>query len=94
MYVSLKRAGERVARFDNANKALDYAADGSGVLVMADEYPLNRVGLDDAFYERAKAKGVLLYVEFPATVPGVRVGEISRWTLGPRPRSGPPPPQT
>ena len=48
---------------------------GSGVLVLAECYPNQRTAISARVYEKAARKRLRLYVEFPASVPGLRVGE-------------------
>jgi hypothetical protein len=71
VYQILTRAGERHARFDTPGEAVNRAAMGSVLLVLADRYPAAPVAVDAKFYEAAKAKRLRLYVEYPAMAPGV-----------------------
>jgi hypothetical protein len=62
-------------RFDVPEDALDRAADGSAVLILADGYPQKRTPVSDALFARAKEKRLHLYVEYPASLPGLKLGE-------------------
>lgn len=74
LYKVVSQSGSSCARFDTAREAIDHAAPGSGVLVLADGYPAARTQTDPAIYDSAVAKGVRLYVEYPSSVPGLEVG--------------------
>ncbi|MCP4640286.1 MAG: hypothetical protein GY851_07640, partial [bacterium] len=64
-----------IPRFDNAAEAVANAPEGAGVLVLADGYPEKTTLVDQALFDAAAAKGIRLYVEFPAWLPGIGVGE-------------------
>jgi hypothetical protein len=69
------------SRYDDAALAVAEAPAGAGVLVLADGYPDVLTAVDPALFQRAKERGVRLYVEFPAMLPGLEVGEPqgTRW---------------
>ena len=67
----LSASGLACVRADTAEAALAAAAAGDAVLVLADGYPSNTVGLTPEFFASALRKPVRLYVEFPGFVPGV-----------------------
>src|SRR5690349_15079232 len=71
LFTVLSRAGERHARFDTPDEAVNRAAAGSVLLVLADNYPAAPTDVDEPFYKAAKAKRLRLYVEYPAMAPGV-----------------------
>jgi hypothetical protein len=52
-------------RYDTPAEAIDGAADGSGVLLLADGYPQRHTDVPSALLERAKSKKLRLYIEFP-----------------------------
>ena len=64
------------SRYDTAGEALEAAPAGSGLLILADNYPASLTGIDPSLYARAAEKRVRLYVEFPARVPGAEAGAI------------------
>ncbi len=74
LYRVLTENGVAHSRFDTPDKAVKAAASGAGVLLLADDYPekTNLVGPD--VWEEAKRKKLRLYVEYPATLPGMEVG--------------------
>ncbi len=65
--------GSAVHRVDTPGEALDRGADGSAVLVLANQYPSKQTALPTDFYDRAKAKNLRLFVEYPSAVPGVEM---------------------
>jgi hypothetical protein len=62
-------------RFDAPGEAIDHAADGSAVLILADGYPKTRTALPAGLLDRARAKHLRLYVEYPDQWPGLKLGE-------------------
>ncbi len=52
------------------------AKDGSGLLVLSEDYPTTAVDLNDEFYKLIKEKQLRCYIEFPTYVPGVNLGPI------------------
>jgi hypothetical protein len=75
LYLALGGAGAGLARYDTPAEAVGRAADGSGVLVLADGYPARRTALDETFYATAIRKRLRLYLEFPSAVPGITFGK-------------------
>jgi len=57
-----------------AAEAVDRAAAGTGVMLLADGYPERVTAVDPALFTAAVSKGVRLYVEYPAALPGLPVG--------------------
>jgi hypothetical protein len=80
----VKLLGGAATRFDTPAEAIEHAADTSGVLVLADDYPKTRVPVPPAAFEQAKRKNLRLYVEYPAEVPELKLGEVRRtaWERG------------
>jgi hypothetical protein len=64
----------RVQRFDSPLQAVRKAAEGSGVLILADDYPARTTDVGEAVFEHAARKGLRLYVEYPTRLPGIDVG--------------------
>ncbi|MEA2734135.1 MAG: hypothetical protein QOE14_586, partial [Humisphaera sp.] len=52
-------------RFDTATAAIEGAPEASGVLILADGYPQQRIDVSAELLERAKRKKLRLYIEFP-----------------------------
>ncbi len=62
-------------RFDSPAQAVQAADSGDGVLILADRYPETTTAIDLAMFEQAAKKQLRLYVEYPAALPGVEVGQ-------------------
>ena len=75
LFSVVSKATAGVTRYDTGAKAVAAAADGSGVLILADGYPQKTTALDAAIYERAAEKRLRLFVEYPAALGGMKVGK-------------------
>ncbi|MBS0662383.1 MAG: hypothetical protein JSR48_03915 [Verrucomicrobia bacterium] len=78
--VAAASTGRSFPRHDRADEAVAAARPGSAVLALADGYPRRPTSVAPETYARAAAKGVRLYVEFPAQLPGLTVGAVRRAT--------------
>jgi len=74
LYAAVCRSAGGAPRFDTAAEAVENAAPGSGVLILADEYPDRRTSVAPSLLARAREKRLRLYVEFPDSLEGVGVG--------------------
>jgi hypothetical protein len=72
LYVALGKA--HYPRFTTPFAAIQSAAPGSAVLLLADDYPVRTTGLDPADFALAQEKRLRLFLEFPAAVPGLEIG--------------------
>ena len=75
LFTIVSAAVSEVQRFDTPSGAVDAAEEGTGVLILADEYPARPTPLEAALFDRAAEKKLRLYVEYPAMLPGVDVGK-------------------
>jgi len=68
-------------RFDTAAEAIEKATAGSGVLILADEYPDKTTVIDDALFESAAKKncGFMLNIRVSAKM---EVGKRRKWPMG------------
>ncbi len=78
---TLRSNGIRFSRYDTPGEAIENASDGSGVLILADEYPVNTVSVDSLLYARSAEKNLKLFIEYPSYVPGISLGEPLRTSL-------------
>ncbi len=67
-----------VTRYDSPVEAIEKAPEGAGVFVLADDYPYRAIHVESSVFEKAKAKSLKLYIEFPEFVPELSVGETLR----------------
>lgn len=73
-YSLVVRSGIQAPRHETAAQAIERAAPGSTVLVLAEGYPARTVQLAPELFDQALAKNVTLYIEYPAAVPGLKLG--------------------
>ncbi len=84
LYVAALNSGGDYPRFDDPRKAVAAAQADSAVLILADGYPEKTTVVPDDVYETAREKNLHLYMEFPATVPGLTLGvaQSIKWERG------------
>jgi hypothetical protein len=84
LYTAIVEAGGKYQRFTSTVEAVDKAAPGSGLLVLADHYPDQKVVPGKDFFRMVKDKNLNIYLEFPDTLPGLKTGEIQKidWERG------------
>ena len=68
-------------RCDSAAQAVQTAAENAGVLILAEDYPEKTTVSDASVWEQAKQKKLRLYVEYPASLPGLEVGKPKHDTI-------------
>jgi len=71
LYLALGRA--RCPRFADPLAAIESAAPGSAVLLLADNYPAQPTMLDPRGFDLAQQKQLRLFLEYPAAVPGLEL---------------------
>ena len=84
LFGALGRAGVALRHASSPAGGLAVAAPGDGVLILAGGYPAELTPVDQMVFEEAASRGVRLYVEFPAWLPGIEVGPVgeARWERG------------
>jgi hypothetical protein len=84
IYRALGGAEAGVARFDTAEQAVAAAPEGGGVLILADGYPARRTPFAPGLLDRAAARKLRLYVEYPEAFPGLELGVTRgvKWERG------------
>lgn len=75
LYRILTELGHTYPRYDTLAEALTAAPQGAGVLALADDYPRPGVIFDADLLALVRDKHLRLYLEYPAALPGVTVGE-------------------
>ena len=73
--------GAKYLRFDRPADAVDAASDGAGVLILADGYPDKTTAIDAAVFDAAHKHHLRLFVEYPASLPDMKLGKPRRTTL-------------
>lgn len=76
LYALLTADGQSCQRFDDIEAALEASPSNGTLLVLARSYPNQKTVLPADFYERAKAKNLRGYVEYPDHLPSGTTGEI------------------
>jgi len=74
LYQTAKASGLATKRVDSPVAAVAQAKAGDGILILADDYPARQTPVPDEVYQSAAAKKLRLYVEYPATLPGTKIG--------------------
>ena len=72
LYVALGKPAH--PRFASSGAAIQNAAPGSAVLLLADGYPERPTAIEPDDFALAQRKNLRLFVEYPAAVPGLEVG--------------------
>ena len=75
LYRVLADCGVRCPRYDNPATAVEAASQGAGVLLLADDYPHGTQSIDATVFEQAARKGLRLYVEYPGSLPSIKLGK-------------------
>lgn len=73
LYVLLHEENVNLEIFRTPRQAITHAMKGTGVLILADSYPMKRVSVSSRLLELAKEKSLRLYIEYPATLPGLTI---------------------
>jgi hypothetical protein len=74
LYRVLKENGIVCTRYNSPEDVINNAGEGSGVLILADGYPVETTRMNASLYEKARSKKLRLYVEYPSYLPDVKVG--------------------
>lgn len=73
LYIVLKQEGFEIRTFDSPSVAITKAPRGAAVFIVADGYPEVRNEIDPALLKKAKNKKLKVYLEYPASLPGLEV---------------------
>jgi hypothetical protein len=74
LYRVMAAGGQDYPRFADPLQAVRAAAEGAGLLILADGYPQQTTAVAPQVFREAARKRVRLYVEYPAALPGMSVG--------------------
>lgn len=74
LYLALQRSGVGAMRYDTPAEALAQAAEGAGVLLLADGYPARTTPFDAELARLAASRRLRVYVEYPAWLPDLPLG--------------------
>jgi hypothetical protein len=73
LYRVLTADGSNHQRFNSPADAVNSAMEGSGVLILADEYPEGTTTVEPDVFDEAARKKLRVYVEYPASLPDLQV---------------------
>ena len=68
LYKVMIENGYLYPRFDLVSEAIDKVSEGDGILILADEYPDKGIKVNSELLNKALAKHLRLYIEYPATI--------------------------
>ncbi len=75
LYVVLQENKIPNERYNTPQEAVSKATEGAGVMILADEYPAKPTKLAQSLFDEAAKKKLRLYVEYPAYLPKISIGE-------------------
>ncbi len=75
LYKTLVENRIECVRHDSPEEAINNSAEGSVLLILADNYPDKTTDTDLQFFEKAAGKKLRLYVEYPSFLPGIEPGQ-------------------
>ncbi len=81
LFVVVKAAGGTYPRFANVDEAVNAAPEGAGVLILAEGYPEKTTLIPSEAWRVAARKKLRMYVEYPASLPGIEFGKPERVKL-------------
>ncbi len=81
LYRILSAGGTQPARYESALEAIRSAPEGAGVLLLASRYPVETTAIDPAAFDLSAEKKLRLYVEYPESLPDLKVGKPRRLHL-------------
>lgn len=68
LYKVMIENGYLYPRFDLVSDAIDKASEGDGILILANEYPDKGIKINSELLNKALAKHLRLYIEYPVTI--------------------------
>ena len=73
LYQTLKKNWIVCLRYNTPDEAINNAAEGTGVMILADGYPDKTTELDSLQFKKVFKKNLRVYVEYPSYLPGLFV---------------------
>jgi hypothetical protein len=78
LYNALMESGKKYERVESDDEAIEKAVDGSAILILADNYPQQKVKVPETFFDQAKNKNLRVYIEYPDRVPGLKTAPVRK----------------
>ena len=82
LVVALKENHFSFKRVNSVKQAIAKAKKGTGLMILADNYPDAPTVMDSALYTAASRKNLRLYIEYPGTLPNMKVEKRAYVGLG------------
>jgi hypothetical protein len=73
LYMLLQKEDFDLKRYDTPEEAVMHAPKGTAVIIVSDSYPEVTSGISAELYKKIKRKGLKLYIEYPASFPGLEI---------------------
>ncbi len=74
LYLTLLENRISCSRFNTPDEAINNAEEGTGVMILADDYPEKTTVIANSLIEKTQRKKLRLYVEYPSSLPEMEVG--------------------
>ena len=81
LYLTLKGNKIPCMRYNSPEEAINNALENSGVLILADGYPDQTTVISTTLFEVAQNRNLRLFVEYPSSIPGLKIGKPSSASL-------------
>jgi hypothetical protein len=78
LYSAIIESHGKYQRVVSANKAVEMAEPGSGILILADFYPNKKVEFPEKNFKQIIEKKLRIYIEFPENLPGLNSRSIQK----------------
>ena len=81
LYLTLKDNKIACRRYQTPEEAISKAGKGSGVMILADDYPERTTVIDASLFAKAQQKKLRLFIEYPSTLPEMNLDQPRRTEL-------------
>ena len=75
LYLTLQENQIPCLRFNSPEEAIKNASENSGILILADGYPEQTTAISSTLLQAAHIKNLRLYLEYPSSLPGIKIGK-------------------
>ena len=75
LYLTLQKNQISCIRYNSPEEAIRNSVENSGVLILADGYPGKTTEFSNALFEEVRNKNLRIYIEYPSSLPGVKIGK-------------------
>jgi hypothetical protein len=78
LYSAIIESHGEYQRILSANKAVEMAEPGSGILILADHYPNKKVEFPEKKFKQIREKKLRIYIEFPENLPDLKIRSVQK----------------